>query len=208
MCFLNINPTKKSSALVWALTDSDLPAPLPSPDARVPVVSPAKLWYYNTVTSLSKAGRLGYWEPYYGTWDPLLQCLLLSKPLLQQQNTKKPHGTKNNCMPVQLGQILDKRHKKTKTPYFHFWRTKSKTWMLGAKARYCACPLHTASPKGCRKHLSHPSGQTPEHTHTLNPLRNKLTAPSGSSKQGKLFSLPAAAAGTPVKPCLNFLSGL
>ena len=185
MCFLNTNPTKKPRALVWALTDSDLPAPLPSPDARAPVVSPKNCGSYNTITSLSKAGRLGYRELYYGIWDPLLQvlqCLLLNKPLLQQQNTKKPHGTKNNCMPVQLGQILDKRHKKTKTPYFHFWRTRSKTWVLEAKARYCACPLHTASPKGCTKHLSHPSGQSPEHTHTLNPVSNKLTTPSGSKQ--------------------------
>ena len=84
--------------------------------------------------------------------------------------------------------------------------------MLEAKARYCACPLHTASPKGCTKHLSHPSGQNPEHTHTLNPVRNKLTTPSGSKQASKgncwLFSLPAAAAGVPVQPCLSFLFGL
>ena len=38
-------------------------------------------------------------------WDPLLQCLYLDTPLLQQQNTKKLHGTKNNCVHVPLGQI-------------------------------------------------------------------------------------------------------
>ena len=48
MCFLNTNPTKKSSALVWALTDSDLPAPLPSPDASVSVVSLKSRGSYNT----------------------------------------------------------------------------------------------------------------------------------------------------------------
>ena len=32
----------------------------------------------------------------------------------QSQNTKKMYGTKNNCFHVQLGQILDKRYKKTK----------------------------------------------------------------------------------------------
>ena len=44
-----------------------------------------------------------------GTWDPLLQCLHLDTPLLEQQDTKKLYGTKNNCVHVQLGQILDKR---------------------------------------------------------------------------------------------------
>ena len=44
-----------------------------------------------------------------GTWDPTLQCLHLDSPLLQQQNTKKLYGTKNNCMHVQLGQILDQK---------------------------------------------------------------------------------------------------
>ena len=49
-----------------------------------------------------------------GTWDPLLQCLHLDKPLLQQQNTKKLQGTKNNCLCVQLGQIMDKIQKDQK----------------------------------------------------------------------------------------------
>ena len=49
-----------------------------------------------------------------GTWDPLLQCLHLDTPLLEQQDTKKLFGTKNNCVHVQLGQILDKRDQKKK----------------------------------------------------------------------------------------------
>ena len=48
-----------------------------------------------------------------GTRDPLLQCLHLDKPLLKQQNTKKLYGTKNNCVHA-LGQIMDKKIKKTK----------------------------------------------------------------------------------------------
>ena len=35
-------------------------------------------------------------------------------------NIKKLHGTKNNCMHGQLGQILDKRYKETKKPNCHF----------------------------------------------------------------------------------------
>ena len=36
------------------------------------------------------------------------------------ENTKKLYGTKNNCKLTQLGQILDKRHKETKKPNWHF----------------------------------------------------------------------------------------
>ena len=51
-----------------------------------------------------------------GTWDPLLQCLHLDKPLLQQQNTKKLQGTKNNFMHGQLGQIMNKKIQKDQNP--------------------------------------------------------------------------------------------
>ena len=44
-----------------------------------------------------------------GPFAAVLQCLHLDKPLLKQQNTKKLYGAKNNYVPVQLGQILDKK---------------------------------------------------------------------------------------------------
>ena len=47
-----------------------------------------------------------------GTWDPSPQCLQLDKLLLQQQNTKKLFGTKNNCVHEQLEQILDTKDTK------------------------------------------------------------------------------------------------
>lgn len=37
-----------------------------------------------------------------------------TSPLLELQNTKKMYGTKNNRVPAQLGQSLDKRYKKIK----------------------------------------------------------------------------------------------
>ena len=37
----------------------------------------------------------------------VLQCLQPDPPLLKQQNKNKLYGTKTNCMPTQLGQILD-----------------------------------------------------------------------------------------------------
>lgn len=44
-----------------------------------------------------------------GTWGPLLQCSnpCTWTPLLELQNTKKIYGAKNNCVDVQLEQILD-----------------------------------------------------------------------------------------------------
>ena len=50
----------------------------------------------------------------------LQACTYLDTPLLEQQNTKYLYGTKNNCMHEQLGQILDKRYKETKTPSSYF----------------------------------------------------------------------------------------
>ena len=52
-----------------------------------------------------------------------------------------------------MGQIMNKRHKKTKTP--------SKRRVLGAKAGYCAYTLYRALPSGWTDQLSHPSGPTP-----------------------------------------------
>ena len=53
-----------------------------------------------------------------GTWDPLLQGLYLAKHL-EQQNTKKLQGTKNNYLHAWLGQILDKKQEDQK-PNCHF----------------------------------------------------------------------------------------
>ena len=78
------------------------------------------------------------------------------------------------------------RYKKTKNP-----TTTSEE--LGAKAGYCACPLHTAPPRGWANHLSHPSGPTPGPTPTLTPYASE------SKGNCYLFSLPPAAAGVPVK---------
>ena len=64
------------------------------------------------VQSLSVGDETG-WD--LGPFATVLQCLHLDKPLLQQQNTKRKYETKNNCEYVQLGQILDKRYKETKT---------------------------------------------------------------------------------------------
>ena len=135
----------------------------------------------------------------------VLQCLHLDTPLLEQPNTKKPYGAKNNCMHVQLGQIVDERYKETKkTPTATFEGP-------GAKPGYCACPLHTTLPKGWAKHLSHPSSPTPGHTPTLTPYKEPA-CPSSRSNQGNLLlvfaplccSLNKALPEFLVQPLINF----
>ena len=105
-----------------------------------------------------------------GTWAPLLECLLLSKHLLEQQHTKKLQGTKNNCMHVQLGQItndkIQKGHKPTAT-----------SEVPGAKAGYCARSLHTARPRRWADYLNHPSGPTHQPPLPSPHVRSRLAPP-------------------------------
>ena len=78
-------------------------------------------------------------------------------------------------MHVQLGANYgqkiqkDKKTKKTRLPLLKSWEQKNR--VLGAKAEYCAFPLHSTPPKWGAKHLSHPSGLTPGHTPTFTPHR-------------------------------------
>ena len=52
-----------------------------------------------------------------GPFAAELQYLHLDTPLLEQQNTKKLYVTKNNCVHLQLGKILDpKDTKRSKLP--------------------------------------------------------------------------------------------
>ena len=71
-----------------------------------------------------------------------LPCLHLDNRLLEQQDTKKLYGTKNNCVHVQLGQILDKRYKRPKKAQLPLLKSQQQ------KAGHCTCPLHSAPPKG------------------------------------------------------------
>ena len=111
-----------------------------------------------------------------GTWDPLLQCLHLDTPLCKQQNRKKQYGTENNyacAVGANSGQKIQ-RDQKSQLPLLKGW---SKTRVLGAKAGYCACPLHTTPPKGRAEHLSCPSGLMPGHTLTLTPYKEPAREP-------------------------------
>ena len=70
--------------------------------------------------------------------------------------TTKYKETKNNCMPVHLGQILDKKIQRDQKAEFSLL----KSW---EKKQDTTCPLHTIPPKRWANHLSHPSGLIPRH---------------------------------------------
>ena len=113
-------------------------------------------------------------------WDPLLQCLYLDAPLLQQQNTKKLYGTKNNCVHVLLGQIhwskfwtqRVQRDQKLQPPLLR---------SLGQKQGFGEQNKRTMhSP--CTDHLSHPSSPTPGHIPTLTLCEEQDCSTLGSER--------------------------
>ena len=102
-----------------------------------------------------------------------------------QRNYK---GLKMTVCTGSWGKLRTKGFKKTKQPNCYFWRPRSKNWVLGAKAGYCACPLYSILPKGWAHYLSHPSSQTSGHTPILTPHRE----PACSSWMGELAREPVA----------------
>ena len=100
-----------------------------------------------------------------GTWDPLLQRLHLDTPFLAQQNTKKLSGVKHCCVHAPLGQILDKRYKKTKNANATSEKQEAKAGSPPTNA-----PPPGPPPKGWADHLRHPSSPTPRYSPTLAPL--------------------------------------
>ena len=216
-----------------------------------------------------------------GTWDPLLQCLSLDTPLLEQQNTKKPYRTKNNCRPAQLAKFWTKDTKRAKNLTVLLKILKQKQGM-GSTEQGTAHRLHSTPPEAKEKSesvrptvtpwtvahraplstmgfsrqeywsglvfpsprdlpnpgikprfltlqadfcwLSHQGNPTPPNGEANGLSHSGLTPGTypptiqgiGSTPFGDpasketcyLFTLPSAAAGAPVKPCLNFLSDL
>ena len=69
-----------------------------------------------------------------GTWDPLLHCLHLHRI---QRNSK---GLKITVCMCTWGKLGTTRYKKDQNPT-------ATSEDLRAKAGYCTCPLHTATPR-------------------------------------------------------------
>ena len=68
----------------------------------------------------------------------------------------------------QVGSLLQKTQKDQK-PNHHFWRSRSKNWVLGARAGHCARPLQPTPPEGWAHCLSPSSSLMPGCTLTLTP---------------------------------------
>ena len=116
--------------------------------------------------------------------DPLLQCLHLDTPLLEQQNTKKLYGTENNSVHAQLGKILEpKDTKRPKTPTATFEGSGTKTGGWEQKQGTAPAPAHSTTEEWAN-HLSHPSSLTPEHILTLTPYKEPVH-PALGSKQAR-----------------------
>ena len=146
----------------------------------------------------------GHWDK-LGPGTLLLQCLHRDTPHLQERNTKKLYGTKNNSGYAQLGQILDKRDQNTQLPLLKSLEQKQG---VGTKSRVLHIP--PAPPKGWANHLNHPSSPRPGHTPTLIPYEERTCACSRSKQASKgtcLFSLsqhPCFSRGT-IKALPEFL---
>ena len=102
-----------------------------------------------------------------------------------------------------------KRQKKKKKTQLPLLKSREQKHGVGSKSRVLRMTPHSTQPKGWAKHLSHPFGPTPGHTPALPPHKEPARPPLGEQAGNcYLFLFPPATAGAPVKPCLNFLSGL
>ena len=138
------------------------------------------------------------------TWDarPVLQCLLLDTPLLEQQNAKKLCETKNNCAwatRTNSGQMVETKNQQPllmgteqKQGAAHALCTRHRRGAGGPPAHLhpdaCTRPLYTAPPRGrwttcpppaCRLHTSSlsPEGASSPCSTCYRPLLSR-----GSSK--------------------------
>ena len=107
-----------------------------------------------------------------GRFAAELQCLHLDTPLLPQQNTKKPYGTKNSCVLGQSstnsGQKIQ-RDQENQLPLLRNLERKQGSQEQKQFTLHICMPLHTIPPKRWANNLSHPSGLTPGHIPTLTP---------------------------------------
>ena len=154
-------------------------------------------------TNSSRSTELGHWDRLRpGT----LGCsAAMLEILFKQQNTGELYRIRGNWVHCSWDKLWTGRCKKLKKwkekPNCYFWRAgrKNKVSGAGVKARCCACPLTSIPPRGWANHLSH---------FTLTPYKEPAHPILEDKGICHLFSLSPAVAGVPIKPCLNFSSGL
>ena len=85
-----------------------------------------------------------------GSRDPLLHCLHLNEHLYATEH--KLYGTKNNCMQMRLGQIMNNRSKEGQNPIV--------TSEVTVARVLCMIPTHSVWPTAWADHPSHPSAES------------------------------------------------
>ena len=164
--------------------------------------------------------KLSYKEDYWivlmqaGTWNALLQCYNAStwtKVFYSNKLQRKCKGLKITACMHSLDKKWTKRYKKTKKK--PNWISVEKQGVrTGSKSRVLCMPP-------CTQHHQRSGGNTPEpslqpsactHPYCHPVQRTSSFPPLGTklARETDLFSLPAAASGAPIKPCLDFLCGL
>ena len=111
---------------------------------------------------------------------------------------------KNNYMHEQLGQNMNSKVHKDQKANCHFWAA-------GSKSRVLLMIPALSITEGMADHLNHHSSLTPGPTPTLTPYKESAhhcslhPCPSRERARETIVFTPCE---TPIKPCLNFLSGL
>ena len=112
-------------------------------------------------------------------WDlgPLAAVLAPDTHLLEQQNTKKLKGTKNNCPHEQLGQIMDKKIQKAQMPLL---KSREQRQGVGSKSRVlCMPPAHNIT-KGVGRPPKPPLQSDPRTILYPHPTQGTSSSPLGS----------------------------
>ena len=134
----------------------------------------SELRIHNTLSQPSGAFIKGLRQA--GVQNTMLQCMVLEKALLEHQNTKKLYGTENNCMRVQLEQMLDEDTKKPKNLTATL-ESAAKPG-VGNKSRVLCMPLQTKHYKFSSVQFSHSVLSDSLQPHGLQHTRSPCPSPT------------------------------
>lgn len=139
---------------------------------------------------------LAVWVRQARTWGPLPECLHLDKRPSEQHNTKKLQVTKNHNAYAPLGQKDTRSHKQT--TFLRCWEHKQG-----------GVPDPPTVPSRGTDHLNDASCLPHRPAPVVTPFQDGSSSSRGAGEGTCfLFLLPCAAVSAPIKPCLEFSSGL
>ena len=127
-----------------------------------------------------------------GPFAAVLQCLQPDPPLLKQQNKNKLYGIKNNCMPTQLGQILDPNDTETKTQ-LPLLQSLEQKHSVRSKKRILSMSLVHTTTKGVGKIPKQPLRPEPwtlPYLHSIKGTSLPLSSGSGAREPVAFLAAP------------------